>query len=628
MIRLNIFLTLCILVYMPGVLHAQSDTLTIVHINDTHSHLVPYGPLVKNSDCSAERGGIARAASYIAQIQATEDNVLFLHAGDLFVGDAMFNKYFGIPELQILAQLGCDALTLGNHEFDLTPDVLKLALSEAGFPIPGFDILSANLDMSADPELDALVQPYTIRQIGNLTIGIFGLTTESTNVFSMPGPVVITSCMEAAFATVTELESQCDVIIGLTHLGLGIDSLVAQNIPGIDIIVGGHSHDVTIEPREVVDPLGGTTWIVQAGEFYDYVGKLQISVSSGEVNVISYELLPVDDSVPSVPEIENIVTGLIQELEADPRYGPLYTEIIANAEEDIEEDLIPGDRRKDTPTGNLVTDACRYETGSDVAMAVVGFISQKLHARPLTGAAIFQTVPYGFDPESGHGFSIVTFELSGLELIMGLEFTTEEAPETHDLYVQVSGMSFQYDPAKPLGEKIDWVMIGDQPLDPNIMYTVTTNSGVASMLGMAGLEPHNLQDIGRSEFQVLRDFIVENSPISYQVEGRIIAIYRPSDRVAHLGSENISPQTQILCWNTPNPFEYETKITYFIPEESQVRAEVLNYAGQRVARLTDQWQSPGEKTIRWDAGSLPSGVYFHRLTVGDHVKIHPMIIRR
>ena len=630
MTRRNILLTFGILVCMAGVLHAQSDTLTIVHINDSHSHLVPYGPKARNSDGPGTLGGIARAATHIAAIQAMEEDVLFLHAGDLFVGDAMFNKYFGVPELQILAQLGCDALTLGNHEFDLTPDVLTMALTEAGFPIPGFDILSANLDMS-DPNaapLDAMVEPYTIRQVGDLTVGIFGLTTEETNEFSMPGCVSITSCVDGAVAMVTELTPQCDLIIGLTHLGLGVDIQIAQNIPGIDLIVGGHSHDVTTEPLAVTDPLGGTTWIVQAGEFYNYVGDLKLAVSPEGTEIVSYDLLPVDDSIPPVPEIAAIIDGLIQDLEADPRYGPLYTEMIAVAEEDIEEELLEGDRRKDTAMGNLVTDACRSETGTDIAMAVTGFISQTLYARPLSGADVFQAIPYGFNPESGHGFSIVTFELSGLELLMGLEFTTEQAPFLHDLYVQVSGMSFQYDPSKPMGEKIDWVMIGEEPLDPNAMYTVTTNSGVASMLGMAGLEPHNLQDIGRSEFQVLRDFIVENSPLSYQVEGRIIAIYRPSDRVAQLGSGNISPQTQILCWNTPNPFEYETEITYFIPEEARVRVEILNFAGQRVAKLTDQWQSPGVKTIRWEAGSLPSGVYFHRLTADDQVLVHPMILRK
>ena len=127
------------LTIITGVSWAQTDTLTVIHVNDSHSHLVPYGP--KDEHGVGTRGGIARAASLIGQVTATEDNVLFLHAGDVFIGDFMFNKYFGVPELQILAQLGCDAMTLGNHEFDLTPDVLKLALSEAGFPIPGFDVL-------------------------------------------------------------------------------------------------------------------------------------------------------------------------------------------------------------------------------------------------------------------------------------------------------------------------------------------------------------------------------------------------------------------------------------------------------------------------------------------------------
>ena len=114
---------LILLFISAGLLHAQ-DTLTVVHINDTHSHLVPWGP--KDTGGIGTYGAIARAVSVIGQIQATEENVLFLHAGDVFIGDPMFNKYFGVPELQILASLGCDALTLGNHEFDLYPSTFQL----------------------------------------------------------------------------------------------------------------------------------------------------------------------------------------------------------------------------------------------------------------------------------------------------------------------------------------------------------------------------------------------------------------------------------------------------------------------------------------------------------------------
>ena len=619
---------LLIVAGIPSDVPAQVDTLTVIHINDTHSHLVPYGPKDKNGDCFGTLGGIARAAAYIGEIQSTEENVLFLHAGDLFVGDVMFNKYFGVPELQILAQLGCDAMTLGNHEFDLTPEVLKLALTEAGFPIPGFDILSANLDMSEDPDLAALVQPYTIREVGDLTVGIFGLTTETTNLFSMPSPVVITSCIEGAVAAVTALEPQCDLIIGLTHLGLDVDIQLAQNVPGIDLIVGGHSHDVTPTPVGVTNPTGGTTWIVQAGEFYNYVGNLKLACSPSGVEILSYGLMPVDDTVPEVPEVAGVVDFLVQGIEADPRYGPAYSEIIAEAAIDIERDRLEGDRRKDTAMGNLVTDAYRDETGTDVALAVWGFISQKLYVGPLCGADIFQTIPYGYDLESGLGFNVVTFELSGQELLAGLEFTTDQAPLVQDLYIQVSGMSFQYDPSKPFGEKIEWVLIGDQPILPRAVYTITTNSGVASMLGLAQLVPHNLQDTGLAEFHVVRDFIVESSPVAYQVEGRILEDLRPPDAVAGLGADASSPEELVLCWNAPNPFENATSITYSLPTDGRVRLEVFNHAGRRVATLADGWQAAGEQTVEWDAQSLPSGVYYRRFTFGDFTRTGAMILRR
>lgn len=104
---------LLLLSFMPQVVWGQDEILTILHVNDSHSHVVPFGPHRKTEDIDGKRGGLARAATLIGQVQATEENVLFLHAGDIFIGDFMFNKYFGVGELQILAALGCDALTLG-----------------------------------------------------------------------------------------------------------------------------------------------------------------------------------------------------------------------------------------------------------------------------------------------------------------------------------------------------------------------------------------------------------------------------------------------------------------------------------------------------------------------------------
>lgn len=609
-----------LLISLKSMLWAQTDTLTVIHINDTHSHLVPYGP--KDAQGIGMRGGIARAATMIGQLMATEKNPLFLHAGDLFVDDLMFNKFFGVPEFQILSDLGCEAMAVGNHEFDLTPDVLKLALSQAGFPAGGFDILSANLDMSQDPTLAAIVKPYVIKDVGNLKVGIFGLTTEETNAFSMPSPVIVTSCIEGAVAAVDSLSSKCDMIIALTHLGVSVDSLLAQNVPGIDLIVGGHSHTVIEQPLGVVNPMSDTTWIVQAGCFYDYVGNMKLVCNTSGIEILDYQLIPIDNTIPEEPQTAAVIQSLVDTLEADPRYGPVYTQIVAQAEVDIEKDY--GEEYKDTPMGNLVTDAYLDTTHTDVALAVWGFISQKLYAGSLSGSDIFQTVPYGYDQESGFGFTLMTFDLLGMELIGGLEYTAEHAKSSRDLYVQVSGLSFTYDSCMPLNQKISSVMIGDQPINPSATYSVTTNSGLLNLLGMAGLEPGNPQPVGITEYEAVRDYIMENSPVSYMVEGRIQDTKTAVEDIAVAQQ----PKEFKLLQNYPNPFNPETSIRFYLPHRTDVTLAVYNMLGQVVDVLLDAEMETGNHVISWNCSDIANGIYLYQLKTKKVTLTKRMIVMK
>ena len=121
-------------------------------MNDTHSCLAPLAP--RNPDLSGTQGGIARAASVIGLTKMTETNVLTLHAGDSFIGDMFFNNYFGAAEFQIMDVLGFDAMTVGNHEFDLTPAQLDTACHYGLMP-GGFPLLSANLILD-DPSVQDL----------------------------------------------------------------------------------------------------------------------------------------------------------------------------------------------------------------------------------------------------------------------------------------------------------------------------------------------------------------------------------------------------------------------------------------------------------------------------------------
>jgi 5'-nucleotidase/UDP-sugar diphosphatase len=149
--RLTVFLAVLAALLVTPAMGAASTQITLLHVNDTHSHLAPFGP--KDASLNGTVGGLTKAASVIAAEKARNPAALFVHGGDLMHGDLFFNEYLGVPELQLLQSLGLDAMVLGNHEFDLGPDFLTAVLA-ATWPAGGnFPILSTNLDLTGYPVL-------------------------------------------------------------------------------------------------------------------------------------------------------------------------------------------------------------------------------------------------------------------------------------------------------------------------------------------------------------------------------------------------------------------------------------------------------------------------------------------
>ena len=177
-LALSITLIACIAVV--AIAQDRPVTITLLHVNDTHSHLDATGP--KGWHLDGTTGGLAKAAAIIQSVRQHDPNVLLLHAGDVFHGDFFFNAYFGVPEFRFMKQLGFDAMAVGNHEFDLGPGMLANSLAQA-FAGGSFPLLSANLDVSAydtaappDLRLSPWIKPSVIRQVGGVSIGIFGMT--------------------------------------------------------------------------------------------------------------------------------------------------------------------------------------------------------------------------------------------------------------------------------------------------------------------------------------------------------------------------------------------------------------------------------------------------------------------
>ena len=217
--------------------------LVVLHTNDTHSRMDPFpmdgGPY-------SGLGGAARRATLIRRVREANEHVLLLDSGDIFQGTPYFNFFGGEIEFRAMTAMGYDVATLGNHDFDNGVDGLVAMLPEAGF-----EFVSANYDVSASA-LAGHVGPYTIREFAGVKVGIFGLgiAFEKLVLASLHKGVRYTDPVEAARTACRELRDQgCSLVICLSHLGYVYadpdrpsDRTLAEAVPEIDLILGGHTH--------------------------------------------------------------------------------------------------------------------------------------------------------------------------------------------------------------------------------------------------------------------------------------------------------------------------------------------------------------------------------------------------
>lgn len=477
---------------------ASAATLTIVHVNDSHSHLDAVGP--KDASLDGTLGGLEKAATVVGGIRAAEPASLVLHAGDFFEGDIYFNATFGSAELALLAQLGFDAVTVGNHELHYGADGLLWALSGAGFQAP--PLLSANLVLSKlAPEVASRVQASMVKTVGGVAVGIFGLTTPYDA--AMPDPSLVlggAAIFEAAVDQTRALRNAgAQVVVLLSHLGFALDQQVAaavaaalapEGLAGIDVVVGGHDHIELPAPFEVARPDGGTTLIVQAGESYLKVGRLRLAVDGGTVSLADYALVPVDATVPRNAAVKSAVDEIEAQIVA--RYGDMFHTPVTLAPRDLSQKFDPDRPRRDTAIGDLVTDALRHETGAEIGVTTLGLLADRIWAGPVVPRDLFRPVAYGFDPSTGLDFQIGTFQITGFQLGAAVEYGIDLWLTQHseDMFPQVSGMTIAYDSRRPFGSRIVAALVGTKPLDPEGVYTCAGN--YALVIGLKQL----LEDFG------------------------------------------------------------------------------------------------------------------------------------
>lgn len=492
-------------------LPAQSTRfVTILHLNDTHANVIAGAP--RDAQLQPTVGGLARAAEIVARARQKHRPVLALHAGDFSIGDPTYNFFFSAPELRLLDDMGLDAMTVGNHEFDLTPMTLLGSLLQASAVEPLFPLLSANLDFS-DPQVALLqnfVQPYVIRDMDGLRVGIFGMTTPSTALLSMPSPVVVSADVgQIALETVSVLQQAgCQVIVMVSHLGIAIDEALAQTVPGIHLILGGHDHYELIPPVVLQGPLGDEVTIVQTGGFYRQMGRMQVRWHKGKVDVRKVELLDLDESVRENEDFVGPVAELRDQVELlfPGMFSTQVAEVTATFPEKVFGLEQPG--RHDTAVGNLVADALLAVGNTDLAIVPSGSTAQPLHTGPVVPADLFRTIGYGFNTQNGLGYRIVTFYMPGAALLAGLEFTLAELLDDSDFLAQVSaGFAYKYDPTQPPGQRLVEVTLNGVPLDPMAMYHLTAGEFTLAFLsGYLELPVFGVQISNVTQFEALLQY--------------------------------------------------------------------------------------------------------------------------
>ena len=617
--RIFKYLIAGVLFFLGGNIFPQVDTLTILHFNDTHSCLAPLAP--RDQNLEGKIGGISRAATFIGMTKMSDPNVITLHAGDYSIGDFFYNKFFGVAELQIYSSLGVDALTLGNHEFDLGPEALLGAL-QAAFSSGGeFPILSSNLilpDVSVQP-LSDYVSPFTVKQTGNIKTGIFGLTTPETNVLSNPSPAILdTNLVDVTLAMIDTLQKlNCDVIIMLSHLGYEYDELIAQNVPSINVIVGGHDHLILQNPVSITNPSGKTTWIVSAGSHFQYIGKMQLALEQGNVSLLNYELVPMDTLIPEETNTKAVVDNLIQQIEAD--YGPVYTQKIGEAPVYLSEEgpdlMVSGSH--DTPLGNFITDAFRWKTNTDIAIEPGGSIAMPIQQGPAVAADLFRAVGYGFNTDNGLGFRIAKFNITGAALLDGIRYILSTYTNNDEFFLQVSGLNYGY---KFAHDTLTLnANLGNNSIDSSTVYSVSTNELVPMMLDILQIPYSNLEIVsGLTEYEVLVEYVNHlGGVISDSTEGRITPVKNNSETL---------PYKFNLGQNYPNPFNPTTTIQYTINQSQNVRLVVYDLLGREVKTLVNEFQEAGNHKIIFNAGNLASGIYFYSITAGPLHQVKKMIL--
>jgi 5'-nucleotidase/UDP-sugar diphosphatase len=480
---------------------AQTHELILLHTNDHHGVILPNGG----------RGGLAEVATYVKSVKAVNKQVLLLDAGDFNTGSALSNMFNAEPDILGYNLMGYDVATFGNHEFDGTQAKLDKQMSQAQFPFVSSNIKTADGKFLGGNQ-------YLIKKYDGFTVGIFGITTLRTKIIASPDKsLVFINEIDAARDVVNILRNreQVDIVIGITHIGdvkeapdHVISPELAAAVPGIDIIVDGHSHSYLAKPIVV-----GNTYIVSANEWGKYVGTGKLSVRNGKL--AGFEWTPA--YIGPDTEVTAMLKPFIEEANKSLK------EVVGQAADTF----VFGNRLtryQETALGNMITDAnvwyfkTVYNQPVDFAFHNGGNIRAELPKGDITQEKILTILPFE------NYLYIIT--LKGSEVLELFDFVATIQQGAGGFPQFSKEVRYTIDKTQGNGVIRD-LTIGGAPVDPNRTYRFCTNDYI-----LAGGDGYVVMKKAQDPFNtsLLLSYVVgeyikaQGGVISPELDGRLQVI--------------------------------------------------------------------------------------------------------
>jgi len=493
----------------PSVAAARWVPITILHTNDLHGAVMPRDG----------NGGLVRAATLIREIRAEMPNVLLLDGGDIIHGTLEDYLSGHVATVSAMNAAGYDLAATGNHEYDFGLPTLQRVERTASFPF-----VAANIRSASGGDWD-LIGRYKVLNVDGVRVGVVGLATLETISLHWPGAIKdikVEDPIETAKAIVPEVATQSDVVVVLSHLGVQQDRVLAQQVPGIDFIVGGHSHTAVANWEWL-----GNTLVAQAAPNGRALGRIDFIVRKGEGkgeiwsvngqrrkwNDLPHRplwrtypeapLLPVGSNLPEDAAVRRAY--LPYRVAADARLRQVVGRAAAN---------IPGRAlgADESPAGDLVADAVRSRAKSDIGVIDANGLGDRgLPAGPVTTTQISDLIG-GYTRQE-----IVVIRVTGSEIIAAFNagFARKKA-----INIAISGAAIECEMADG-APRVESLMVGGKPVDPDGSYTVAAQAYVIMSMMESAPGASVVAELGTTTREALADYFRTRRTVHPPEPGRI-----------------------------------------------------------------------------------------------------------